>query len=145
MQVGYRPRGNQVPRSKNFLLLIPYRPDDVSFSCPTGRGAVLSLPVSAQREDTVALGEFAKYIVKHIDQWFAFAQDRGTGISRREDIVLVTGRDLARSWANIAFQKGDGDVTVSFELQVFGDSHVKWKATPRGVAYKVGPSGEVRF
>jgi hypothetical protein len=116
MDVEYRPGGNQVPRSKDFLLLIPYRPDEISFSCPTGRGAVLSLPVSAQREDTVALGEFAKYIVKHIDQWFAFARELGAGISRREDIVLVTGCDFARSWANIAFQEGDGD--VSFELQV---------------------------
>jgi len=127
-------------------MMISYRPDEQSFSCSTGRGAILSLPVSAQREDAVALNEFAKHIVKHIDEWFAFARERGAGISRREDIVLVTGRDLARSWANIAFQEGDGD--VSFEVQVFRDSHVNWRFTPEGaggVAYNVGPSGQVRF
>jgi hypothetical protein len=62
-------------------------------------------------------------MTKHIDEWFTFARERGAGISRREDIVLVTGRDLARSWANVAFQ--DKDDRVSFEVKVFGDSHLK--------------------
>ena len=90
------------------------------------------------------MGEFAKYIVRHIDEWFVFARERA-GISRREDIVLVTGCDLARSWANVAFQEEDRD--VAFKAQVLGDSHVQWEFTPegaRGVAYNVGPCGEVR-
>jgi hypothetical protein len=83
-------------------------------------------------------------MTKHIDEWFTFARERGAGISRREDIVLVTGCDLARSWANVAFQ--DKDDQVSFEVKVFGDSHVEWKFTPEGaggVSCNRGPSGKV--
>ena len=144
MGMGYMPRGNQVSHPQDSSSLILCRPDALSFSCPTGRGAILSLPISAQRVDTVAMGEFAKYIVRHIDEWFVFARERGAGISRREDIVLVTGCDLARSWANVAFQEGDRD--VSFKAQVLGDSHVQWEFTPegaRGVGYNVGPRGQV--
>ncbi|KAH9960654.1 hypothetical protein BC827DRAFT_383715 [Russula dissimulans] len=47
-------------------------PDDDSqttVSCPGRRGAVSSLPFSAQREDTVARGDFGKWMIKHIDLW----------------------------------------------------------------------------
>ncbi|KAH8978794.1 hypothetical protein EDB86DRAFT_857742, partial [Lactarius hatsudake] len=39
---------------------------DVSFLCARKSGAVLSLPVAAQREDTIARGDFAKWITRHI-------------------------------------------------------------------------------
>jgi hypothetical protein len=53
--------------------------------------------VQAQRSDTIALRDFAKCICKNIDAWFAFAQELGLEVRRMEDIILVTGRDLARS------------------------------------------------
>lgn len=128
----------------------PSRPDDfgqLSFSCSRRQGAILSLPVPAQREDTAARGAFAKCIIRHIDEWFAFACERELGINR-EDIILVTGRHLARSSANIAFQESQGDEQMSFGFQVSGVSEVKWQFTPegaRGVAFNLGPSGQVRF
>ena len=134
---------NQVLRSPDFLSLIPRRPDEYSFSC-TGQGAVLSLPVEAQRKDVVDEGKFGKYMLRHIEEWFTFAQEHA-GIARREDIVLVTGRDLAKSWANIVFQEGDGDVT--FEVRVTGDSHIEWKfplGGAGGVAHAVGPRGNLK-
>ncbi|KAH9968581.1 hypothetical protein BC827DRAFT_1164151 [Russula dissimulans] len=87
---------------------------------------------------------FAQWILKHIDEWLAFAQERGLGISR-EDIILVTGRHLARSWATIAFPPSQRDEYVSFGVQVSGDSNVEWQFTPegaRGVAFNLGPSGQ---
>ena len=84
-------------------------------------------------------------MLKHIEEWFTFAQERCVGICRREDIVLVTGRDLAKSWANIVFQEGDGDVT--FEVRVSGDSRIEWNFTLEGVggvAYDNGPSGDLK-
>jgi len=132
------------------MLLNPYRPDEASqfsFSCSRKRGAILALPVPAQRKDTAAKGVFAKLILKHIDEWFAFAQERGLGISR-EDVILVTGRHLARSWATIAFQESLRDEHVSFGVHVSGDSNVDWQFTPegaRGVAFNLGPSGQVRL
>jgi hypothetical protein len=99
----------------------------------------------AQRKDTTARGTFAKCIIKHIDEWFAFARECGLGISR-EDIILVTGCHLARTWATIAFRE-EGE-QVSFGVQVSGVSDIMWQFTregARGVAYNLGPSGQVRF
>jgi hypothetical protein len=103
--------------------------------------------VPAQREDTVARGDFAKYITKHIDVWFAFARDLGLGVTRMEDIVLVTGRDLARSWTNVAFSESQEGEQVSFGVQVTGTSDVQWQVSledVRGAAVNNGPSGQVR-
>lgn len=46
--------------------------------------------------------------VRHINLWFAFAENLGLGINRMQDIILVTGRHCARSWVNIAFSEGRG-------------------------------------
>jgi hypothetical protein len=100
----------------------------------------------AQREGTATRGDFAKCIIKHIDEWFAFSRECGSGISRREDIILVTGRHLARSWANVVFH--ERDERVSFRVQSKRNSGVEWQFTPEGaggVALNLGPSGEVRL
>jgi hypothetical protein len=99
----------------------------------------------AQRKDATARRAFAKCIIKHIDEWFAFARERDLGISR-EDIILVTGCHLTRTWATIAFRE-EGE-QVSFGVQVSGVSNAAWQFTregAQGVAYNLGPSGQVRF
>ena len=109
------------------------------------QGAVLALPMPAQRKDTVARKAFAKCIIKYIDEWFAYARERDLGISR-EDIILVTGRDLTKTWATIAFQERGEQ--IGFGVQVAGVSDATWEFTPQGaqgVAYNLGPSGQVRF
>ncbi len=60
----------------------------VSFSCPMKEGAVLCLPIQAKKEDTVASEDFGKWIIRHIDRWFAWARRLGLGIDRMEDITL---------------------------------------------------------
>jgi hypothetical protein len=50
----------------------------------------------------MAQRDFAKCICKNIDVWFAFAQELGLEVRRTEDIILVTGRDLARSSLSVA-------------------------------------------
>ena len=122
-----------------------YNRPEHSFLCTHKRGAILSLPLPAQRKDTAARGDFARCIVRHIDEWFAFTQQLGLGISR-EDIILVTGCHLARTWATIAFQERRECIT--FGHRASGVSDVTWKFTPEGahgVAYNLGPSGQVRF
>ncbi len=79
----------------------------------------MSLPVAARREDTLAQDLFRKWIIKHIDTWFAFSQQHGLGIEM-EDIVLVTGCHRTRSWSNIAFYETREDAQVSFEVQLPG-------------------------
>jgi hypothetical protein len=109
---------------------------------------MLSLPVPAQREDTIARRDFAKCICKNIDVWFAFAQQLGLEVRRIEDIILVTGRDLARSWLNVAFSDCQGGEQVSFGVRVTGVSDVEWQISHgdiRGAAVNRGPSGQVPF
>ena len=102
----------------------------------------------AQREDTIARGDFAKCICKHIDVWFNFVRELGLGVDRMEEIILVTGRDLARSWTNVAFSENQGGEQVSFGVQVTGFSNVEWQQISledmQGVALNRGPSGQVR-
>jgi hypothetical protein len=108
---------------------------------------MLSLPVQAQRMDTIAHRDFAKCICKNIDVWFAFAQGLGLGVRRIEDIVLVTGRDLARSSLNVAFSDCEGGEQVSFGVRVTGTSGVEWQVSHediQGAAVNFGPSDKVR-
>ena len=82
----------------------------------------------AQRKDATARAAFAKCIIKHIDEWFAFARECDLGISR-EDIILVTGCHLTRTWATIALQEGE---QVSFGVHVSGVSDVMWQFMREG-------------
>jgi len=125
------------------------RPEDdaqVTFSCSGKRGALLSLPFPAQREDTAALRDFGKCIVKNVDAWFAYAEDLGLGIDRMEDIILVTGCHRARSWVIATFSESQAGAQVSFGAEVLGNSGVdlEWRDA-RGGDLKLGPSGSVRF
>jgi hypothetical protein len=109
--------------------------------------------VPALRRDTLARGDFGKWIVTHIDLWYAFTRRLGLGITRMEDIVLVTGCDLTRSSANIAFLQGCGEGRVSFGVQVTNVQgtdvpKIGWQFPPeerQRVELKLGPNGQVSF
>ena len=112
---------------------------------------MLSLPVDAQREDPRARGDFGRWIVRHIDSWFAFARGLGIGIEQMEDIVLVTGLHLTRSWANVAFLEGDTSGRATLGVKVDNDSDhevsITWNCPPgsaRGGVRSWGPEGKVR-
>jgi hypothetical protein len=79
---------------------------------------VLSLPVKAQREDTLAQCAFGEWMVKHIDRWFAFARQLELGVEKMEEIILVTGCDRTRSWTNVAFLGGQDDAEATFGVKV---------------------------
>jgi len=133
--------------TNNFL-----SPDDfpqVLFSCKQRRvGAGLFLPVEAHSQDTLAWGDFAKFIVKHIDTLFAFTKRLGLGIEQREEIILVTGCDRARSWTNVAFLKNQPEAQVSFGFEVTHgpEDRISWQVSPekiRDAVFNQGPSGKV--
>ncbi|KAI0248870.1 hypothetical protein BJV78DRAFT_1363247 [Lactifluus subvellereus] len=120
-------------------------PVQTTFSCSRKQGAILSLPVPTQSNDTLARGEFAKCILKYIDVWFAFARGLGLGVTRMEDIILVTGRDLARSWANVAFSKSNEGEQVTLGVQVSPGGGVEWQIPHehvQGGVVNYGPSGQ---
>jgi hypothetical protein len=113
------------------------------------QGAVLRLPIQAKGEDTVANADFGKWIIRHIDCLFAWVQQLGLGISRMEDIVLVTGAHRTRSCTNVAFLGGQGDAQASFGAKVEhrGDIvAVNWNFSHernRGAVLNRGRNGEV--
>jgi len=127
------------------------RPDDVTFSCPGTRGALSYLPIPADREETSAHGDFRKWILKYIDDCFKVAEAFGCAVDHMGDIILVTGRHLARSWVNVAFSGSSGSGgQVSFKVQVTtdpdGDLHVAFEERDVSRAeLKLGPSGKVKL
>ena len=83
-------------------------------------------------------------MIKHIDTWFAFARGLGLGINRMEDIILVTGRHLTKSWVNVAFTQRRRDSGVSFDVQVSNHGHVALEQQyVHGGDLKLGPTGRV--
>jgi len=88
-------------------------------------------------------------MVKHIDTSFAFARKLEL-VHRMEDLILVTGRDLTRSWTNIAFLGGWADAQASFgvNLKVEGpNTSINFQFSPehaRGAVLRNGPEGTVR-
>ena len=127
------------------------RPDDrdeapVTFSCSGRKGALLYLPLLAERHDTVARGDFGEWMLENIDTCFRVAEDLGYGVERMEDIILVTGYHLAKSWVNIAFSESRGGSQVSFGVRVSGNSGVHFdERNVIGRGLKFGPGGEVGF
>ena len=102
-----------------------------------------------QRENTLAQGEFGRWMVKHIGSWFAFVRNLGLGIEEMSEIILVTGCDRTRSWTNVAFLGGQPDAQVSFGVKVGGpDTNINYQLLPehvRGAVISQGPEGTVRL
>ena len=87
-------------------------------------------------------------MIKHIDTWFAFARALGLGIEHMEEIVLVTGLHLTRSWATVAFFAGRPNAQASFGFHVTHGTNVSisWWCSPGSVPGGVrswGPEGSV--
>ena len=104
--------------------------------------------MAARREDTVVLGLFRRWIVKHIDSWFDFALELELGLAM-EDIILVTGCHRTRSWANIAFNEVQAGAQLSLEVDVADalGTNITWgvsKVHIQGAVYNQGPGGRVR-
>ena len=134
---------------RGFSLLTSHsiRPDDdaqATVSCSGTQGALLSLPFPAACEDTVAQGDFGKWLVKNIDCCMRVAEALGLGVNRMEEIILVTGRHLARSWINVVFSESRVGAQLSFVVRVSGDSGVHLEErSATGGDLKLGPGGEV--
>ena len=104
--------------------------------------------MGARREDTVVLGLFRTWIVKHIDSWFSFAQERDLGIAM-EDIILVTGCHRTRSWTNIVLDEVQAGAQLSLKVDVADASgaNITWGAPNvrvEGAVHNEGPGGKVR-
>jgi hypothetical protein len=101
----------------------------------------------ARHENTLIRDVFGRWMVRYIDTWYAFARNLGL-VRQMEDIILVTGCDLTRSWANVAFL-GGADAQVSFGVKVEGpNTSINFQFSPehaRGAMLHHGPEGTVRL
>jgi hypothetical protein len=99
-----------------------------------------------RRENTLVRDVLGRWMVQHIDSWYAFAQNLGL-VHQMEEIILVTGCDLTRSWTNIAFLGGCADAQASFGVRVEGpDTSINFQFSPeyaRGAVLRLGPEGTV--
>jgi hypothetical protein len=104
----------------------------------------------ARRENTLNRSLFGKWMLEHIDSWFAFARSLEL-VDEMEEIILVTGCDLTRSWTNVVFLGGQDDARVSFgvEVNVEGpNTSINFQFSPehvRGAVLHHGPEGPVRL
>jgi len=127
-------------------------PDDlpqVSYMCARRRqGALSLLPVNVRRENTLAWGDFGEWMLKHIDNWFAFARRLGLGIVQMEELILITGCDRTKSWTNVCFLGNNVDARVSFGMNAAGSPNpsINFQLSPanvRGAVVNRGPEGTV--
>ena len=143
------PLGNRAFLTHRLRCLHPIRPDgyeNVTFSCSGRQGALISLPFLSEREDTLARADFGKWIVKNIHGCIRVAEDLGWGVDCMEDIILVTGRHLARSWIYGTFAENQSFAQVSFGVRVSGVSGVSLhQRDVNGGELKLGPRGNVSF
>ena len=104
------------------------------------------LPLLAERHDTLARGDFGEWMLENIDACFKVAEDLGYGVERMEDVILVTGCHLAKSWVSVAFSESRGGSQVSFGARVSDSSGVHFdERNVNGRGLKFGPGGEVGF
>jgi hypothetical protein len=74
------------------------------------------------------------------------AEEQGLGVNRMEDIILVTGRHLARSWVRAVFSESRRGAEVSLIARVSGASAVHLEErSVSGAQLDFGPNGEVCF
>ena len=90
----------------------------ISFQLTGDRGAALLTKHPIYREEIQLGGTFEEYTKEHYASWVAFARDRG----HPSDIkpVLVTGVDMTRDFAMVAYSKDDDDLTAAFTISVPG-------------------------
>jgi hypothetical protein len=73
-------------------------------------------------------------------------EERGLGVNRMEDIILVTGRHLARSWVRAVFSESREGAEVSFVAKVSKDSIVHLEErNVSGAQLEFGPNSVVSF
>jgi hypothetical protein len=84
-------------------------------------GALLSLPHGARSEDVIRTKLFEDYIRDNVDSWLRWSKKEGLPVENMEDLILVTGCTLAKSWAVAAFDdttsRDEDATTISLEAR----------------------------
>jgi hypothetical protein len=88
-------------------------------------GALLSLPHGARSEDVIRTKLFEDYIRDNVDSWLRWSKKEGLPVENMEDLILVTGCTLAKSWAVAALDgttsRDEVATTISLEARKSDD------------------------
>jgi hypothetical protein len=108
--------------------------------CREKRGALLSLPHGAHSEDVIRTKLFEDYIRDNVDNWLRWSKKGGLPVGNTEDLILVTGCTLAKSWAAAVFDRTtsrDPDAaTISLEARMSGGGvQFFWRNSQGSVEY----------
>ena len=99
---------------------------EVSFSTKRTQGAVLVMPHPASSEDVLTSRLYAEYMGGNCDCWLAYAtRTRGCEV-KMEDLMLVTGRDLTKSWIATAFtdKSVEGSIKLDVNVGAIGSARI---------------------
>ena len=105
-------------------------------------GALLSLPHGARSEDVIRTKLFEDYIRDNVDNWLRWTKKEGLPVENMEDLILVTGCTLAKSWAVAAFDgttsRDEDTTTISLEARKSdgGGAEFFWRNMRGSVAYR---------
>ena len=90
----------------------------ISFQLTGDQGAALLAKHPIYREDVQLEGTFEEYTKGHYDSWVAFARERG----HPNDIkpILVTGVDMTRDFAMMAYSNDGDDLMAEFTMSAPG-------------------------
>ena len=86
----------------------------ISFELTSEQGAALVTNHPTYREDIERRGKFEAYIKNHYDSWVEFARAEGHGDVRP---ILVTGVDLTKQFAAIAYSENQTSVGCDFAVE----------------------------
>ena len=119
----------------------------VTFSCSGRQGVLLYLPFTTEKEDASASDDFEKWITDNISGCMRLAREQGMSVKSMEDIIIVTGRHLAKSWVRAIFHesRGGASAEVSFVVKVLSRNSVRFEARNGAAQLEPGPNGEVGF
>jgi len=90
----------------------------MAFELTRKQGAALITKHPTYRDEIERERTFENYIKKHYDSWVDFARERGDGENVRP--VLVTGVDLTREFATVAYSDNRARMECEFSVAVPG-------------------------
>jgi len=101
----------------------------ISFQLTEDQGAALVTKYQTYREDIQRERTFEEYTKEHYDSWVAFAREAGHGSDIKP--VLVTGVDMTRDFAMMAYSNNDADMASEFTVSVPGVTSAwgAWRTT----------------
>jgi hypothetical protein len=98
----------------------------------------LHLPHDGQHLDVIRTKVFEDYIRDNVVTWFNWAQKKGLGVERMEDLILVSGCSLVTSWAAAVFVD-HAEISLAIHPHKSGGEDINWGKIQGPIAHHNRP------